>query len=149
MIYVDKIKKIVRNIIMPRKGCPKIQEEVFIVEDDVAIDKAYEAKFAHEGIKIKIAEDGEEAIQILKKGYMPSLILLDLMLPKKSGFEVLEEIKKDDCLKDIPVLLLTNLAQEIDASRGLALGAEEYLVKADTKIDDLVKKVRHYLKKSK
>lgn len=127
---------------------PEIKE-VFVVEDDAAIDKAYAAKFAHENIKVKIAEDGEEAMEILNKGYLPSLILLDLMLPKKSGFEVLEEIKKDPRLKNIPVLILTNLAQEVDASRGLTLGAQEYLVKADIKIEDLVKKVKKYLSKTK
>jgi DNA-binding response OmpR family regulator len=132
---------------MPKEIKSKKIDEVFIVEDDAAIDKAYSVKFAHEGINVKIAEDGEEALEILNKGYFPSLILLDLMLPKKSGFEVLEEIKQNPKLKDIPVLILTNLAQEVDASRGLTLGAKEYLVKADLRIEDLVKKVKKYLGK--
>jgi putative two-component system response regulator len=132
---------------MPKKACPKTKKLVFIVEDDVFINRAYKAKFAHEGIDVKIAEDGEKALSILKGGDMPSLILLDLMLPNKSGFEVLEELKNDPCLKKIPVLILTNLAQEMDASRGIALGAEEYLIKADLKIEDLVNKVKQYLAK--
>lgn len=122
---------------------------VLIIEDDASIDKAYSAKFTHEGIKAKIAEDGEQAMEILKKGDLPAVILLDLMLPKKSGFEVLKEVKESSRLKDIPVLILTNLAQELDADRGLTLGATEYLVKADVKIEDIVNKVKKYLQKSK
>lgn len=122
---------------------------VLIIEDDVSIDKAYSAKFTHEGIKVKIAEDGEEAMKLLKGKDLPGLILLDLMLPKKSGFEVLKEVKEDARLKNIPVLILTNLAQELDADRGMTLGAVEYLVKADVKIEDIVNKVRKYLQKTK
>ncbi|MDD4901633.1 MAG: response regulator [Patescibacteria group bacterium] len=132
---------------MPKKITAKSKKWVFIIEDDVFINRAYKAKFAHEGIEVKIAEDGEKALQMLKKGEMPALILLDLMLPNKSGFEVLAEIKQDDRLKNIPVLILTNLAQELDTDRGITLGAEEYLVKADMKIEDLVKKVQRYLEK--
>ncbi len=127
------------------KNIKKQSPWVFIVEDDVLINKAYSAKFAHEGIAVKIAEDGEEATEMLKGDDLPVLILLDLMLPKKDGFKVLEEIKQDARLKDIPVLILTNLAQEMDAKRGLSLGAKEYLVKADLKIEGLVKKVKQYL----
>lgn len=130
---------------MPKEASASKAGWVLIIEDDSSIDKAYSAKFAHEGIVIRIAEDGEEAMKILKKGDLPSLILLDLMLPKKSGFEVLKEVKGDARLKKIPVLILTNLAQELDADRGLTLGADEYLVKADVKIEDIVKKVRKYL----
>ena len=118
---------------------------VCIIEDDTFINKAYASKFAHENIPIKIAEDGEEGLRILGEETKPALILLDLMLPKKNGFEVLEEVKKDPLLKDIPVLILANLSREPDAERGLALGASEYLVKANTKIDDIVKKVKGYI----
>ena len=71
--------------------------------------------------------------------------MLDLMLPKKNGFEVLEELQKDEKWKTIPVIILTNLGQESDAKRGLALGASEYLVKADTKINDIIAHVKKYL----
>ena len=118
---------------------------ILVVEDDVFINRAYSAKFLHDGIETKMAEDGEQALEILKGADKPRLILLDLMLPKKSGFEVLKEIKQDQRLKDIPVLILTNLAQVDDATQGAALGAKEYLVKADLKIEDLVKKVKQYL----
>jgi two-component system alkaline phosphatase synthesis response regulator PhoP len=67
------------------------------------------------------------------------------MLPKKDGFEFLEEVKKDPRLQNIPVLILSNLAQETDAKRGLALGAKEYLIKSEFNIEDLAKKVKQYL----
>ena len=119
---------------------------VFIVEDDVSIINAYIAKFKHEKISLKVAEDGDKAIDVLKGVGLPSVILLDLMLPKRNGFEVLEIIKKDERLKEIPVFIFTNLGQEVDRKKGEQLGVVEYLVKANTKIDDVVKKVNRYMK---
>jgi len=120
---------------------------VLVVEDDVFIDKAYATKFTHENIPIKIATDGEEALTILAQteNHPPAVVLLDLMLPKKNGFEVLGEIKKNPKLKNIPVMVMTNLGQEADAKRGIDMGATEYLVKADTKINDILEKVKKYL----
>lgn len=120
--------------------------KVFVVEDDVFISKAYNAKFAHENVPADFAADGIEALEKLRTmKELPRVILLDLMLPKKSGFEVLEEIKKDAKLKDVPILILTNLGQDQDAKRGMELGAAEYLVKANMKIEDIVAKVKQYL----
>ncbi|HXK37666.1 MAG TPA: response regulator [Candidatus Paceibacterota bacterium] len=121
---------------------------VLVVEDDVYIDKAYRAKFAHEQILAESVGDGEAALAILKNKSenLPSLVLLDMMLPKKNGFEVLSEMKANPKWKTIPVIILSNLGQESDAQKGLALGAVEYLVKADTKINTIVEKVRSYLR---
>jgi putative two-component system response regulator len=119
---------------------------LLVVEDDDYINKAYSAKLAHENIPVQFAVDGEEAMKILGGAKtVPSLILLDLMLPKMNGFEVLGGLKKDAKFKDIPVIVLTNLGQESDAERGKKLGAEEYLVKADTKIVDIVGKIKKYV----
>ena len=119
---------------------------VLIVEDDVFINKAYEAKFKSEDVRVIFALDGEEALATLKESAnLPMLVLLDLMLPKKNGFEVLEEIKADARMKKIPVVILTNLGQESDAKRALDLGAAEYMVRADTKIADIVEKAKSYL----
>ncbi|MCL5016254.1 MAG: response regulator, partial [Patescibacteria group bacterium] len=71
----------------------------------------------------------------------PDLVLLDLILPKKSGFQVLEEMKGDPLIKEAPVIIISNLSQESDVARGKELGAIEYYVKARTSIDDLVTRI--------
>ena len=117
---------------------------VFVVEDDEFVVKAYETKFAFENIPAKFAYDGKQALDMLREqgSDIPVLILLDLMLPGMNGFEVLETLKANVAWKKIPVIILSNLGQQEDKQRGLKLGADEYLVKADTKISDIVAKVR-------
>lgn len=121
---------------------------VFVVEDDEFVSKAYETKFAYEDIEAKFAKDGGEALEMLREegSNVPSIVLLDLMLPVLNGFEVLEKLKADSKWKKIPVIILSNLGQSDDQERGKELGAEEYLVKADTKMADIVEKVKGYLK---
>jgi DNA-binding response OmpR family regulator len=112
------------------------------VEDDELIRHLYERSFRVAGQEIEIAKDGEEALEKLSKMEVkPSVILLDIMMPKMNGFDVLEAIKKDDTLKDIPVIMLTNLGSEEDREKGLALGALDYLVKSDYNPSQVVEKV--------
>lgn len=118
---------------------------VLVVEDDLFIQKAYRAKLAIEHIEYKVASDGEEGLAMVKSGNPPAVVLLDLMLPKKSGFEVLEEIRKDEKLKDTAVIIQSNLSQQADADRVMQLGASEYVVKGSIKIDELIKKIKSYL----
>lgn len=114
-----------------------------IVEDDEHISKVYEIKLAKEGFDTLVARDGEEAVvKIIAE--KPDVILLDLMIPKKDGFWVLEEIKKVSSVAQVPVLVLSNLGQQRDQERALALGANEYLVKVDYPIQEVVDKVRQY-----
>ena len=122
-------------------------KHIFIIEDNAFINSAYGTKFNRESIPYKIAADGEEALVKLQDeaGKLPAVIILDLILPKKNGFEVLSVIKNDPRTKMIPVIVITNLDQEIERRRAMELGASEYLVKADTKIDTLVDKVRKYM----
>ena len=121
-------------------------KKVMIVEDDEHISKVYEIKFAKEGISTSVARDGEDAV-VKITAEKPSLIILDLMIPKKDGFWVLEEIKKNPDLATIPVLVLSNLGQKSDQDRALGLGANEYLVKVDFSIQDIIEKVKGYLAK--
>ena len=123
----------------------KTPTKVLIIEDDQRINKVYMAKLSVEGITVMTALDGEEG---LRKIYSekPDLILLDLMLPQKSGFEILKEIKQDPKVKDIPVLILSNLAQEKEVEKGLELGAEDYLVKTDYSIQQVMEKIKKALK---
>lgn len=126
----------------------KTDKWVFVIEDDVFINKAYAAKFEHEHISVIFALDGDEALATLKASKsLPALILLDLMLPKRNGFEILEDVRADARTAKIPVIILTNLGQETDVKHALDLGATEYLVKADTKIAEIVEKVKSYLNK--
>lgn len=119
-------------------------KKVLIVEDDEHISKVYEIKLAKEGIHSVLAKNGEEAVAMIAR-VKPALILLDLMLPKKDGFSVLEEIKKNPELESIPVIVLSNLGQQSDQDRALALGAREYLVKVDYPIQEIINKVKTYL----
>jgi len=119
--------------------------KILIIEDDQRINKVYTAKLLIEGIEVSTALDGEEGLRRIYDE-KPDLILLDLMLPKKSGFEILKEIKKDEKIKDIPVLILSNLAQEKEIEEGLALGAQDYLVKTNYSIQQVMERIKKALK---
>jgi DNA-binding response OmpR family regulator len=122
-----------------------VMQKILVVEDDKYLAGAYRTKLLKMAFDVKTAADGEEALEILKE-YKPDLILLDLVMPRKDGFTTLEEIKKNEQWKDIPVLIATNLGQKEDIDRGMKLGAVDYLVKTDTSVDDFVNKVKSILK---
>jgi len=117
---------------------------VFVVEDDVFLVKAYQIKLEKEGVEVWIANDGKEALTYLEKDEVPNVVMLDLMLPHMSGFDILAEIRKNPKWKNVPVLILTNLGQPQDMERCRELGVAEYIVKANTKINDVIMKVRQY-----
>lgn len=121
------------------------KKKVMVVEDDEHIARVYAIKLGNEGIDVSIAHDGEEAIMKID-AERPDLILLDLMLPKIDGFGVLEEVKKSPELGMIPVIVVSNLWKEEDQYRALALGANEFLVKVEYPIQEIVDKVKGYLK---
>jgi two-component system alkaline phosphatase synthesis response regulator PhoP len=103
---------------------------ILIAEDDRFLAKAYEAKLESSGFIVELARDGEETLKKMKEG-KPDIILLDLVMPNKNGFEVLEDVQKDPSLKKIPIIIVSNLGQEADVKRGMELGAAGYLVKAE------------------
>lgn len=117
---------------------------ILLVEDDPFLSALLKTRLQNEGFAVARAMDGEQAVQALKTS-KPSLILLDLILPKKSGFEVMEMIQSDPELAKAPIIIISNLGQESDVQRGKELGAIEYFVKAKTSIDDLVEKIRQFL----
>jgi DNA-binding response OmpR family regulator len=118
-----------------------------IVEDDSFLSQLLSNRLGRDGLNIIRAGDGEEALGVLKNT-RPDLILLDLILPKKSGFEVMEEIQRNPLLKKAPIVIISNLGQDDDISRGKQLGAIEYYVKAKISIEDLVTKVQELLNSS-
>lgn len=119
---------------------------VLIVEDDFFLLNIYSTKFEGEGYTVFIAEDGEKGLALakLKK---PDIILLDVLMPKLDGFGFLRDIKKNQDLELIPIILLTNLSQRKDIDKGLAMGADDYLVKAHFMPSEVVEKVETILKK--
>ncbi len=120
------------------------KKTVLIVEDDVFLQKAYDIKFKKEGIELLIASDGDEALTYLAKD-PPDLVLLDIMLPGISGFDVLRQIRSNEKWKSVPVVILSNLGQAEDIEKGKNLGVKEYIIKANSKINDVIKLIRSYL----
>lgn len=115
-----------------------------MVEDDVFLRKIYRDKFTREGFDFFEATNGEEGLsKIISE--KPDFVLLDLMLPRKNGFDVLIEMKRNEATANIPVVILSNLGQESDVKRGLELGAKDYLVKTDVNLSDVVEKVKEWL----
>ncbi len=118
---------------------------ILIVEDTELLRRIYSDKLAQDGYQVLTAGDGVEALQHLRTSHV-DLILLDLIMPKMSGLEVLDTIKKDPRTRGIPVLILSNLGQESDVERGLAMGAVDYLIKNEAKPADVAEKIRLTLK---
>ncbi len=114
---------------------------ILIVEDTELLRKIYSDKLAQDGYQVLTAGDGVEALQHLRTSNV-DLMLLDLIMPKMSGLEVLDTIKKDPRTRGIPVLILSNLGQESDVERGLAMGAVDYLIKNEAKPADVAEKIR-------
>ncbi len=119
-------------------------KKILIVEDDNFLANAYRVKLSKAGFDIKNAYDGVEALSLLQT-YTPDLILLDIVMPKKDGFTTLEEIKKNESLKNIPVILASNLGQKEDIEKGLKLGAIDFFVKTDFSLNNLIEKINKIL----
>lgn len=116
---------------------------IFLVEDEPFLASVLQLKLTKEGFKVIRASDGEEAINMLiDQGLKPDLILLDLILPKRNGFEVLETIRQEPILEKIPVIVISNLGQPSDIERGKSLGVIDYYVKAKFSIDELIQKIK-------
>ncbi len=120
------------------------KKSVLIIEDDKFLRDLTEKAFKKENLEVFIASEGEEAIKIAKDK-IPSVILLDIILPGLDGFEILKLLKVGDATKKIPVILFTNLGSQEDMASAKALGADAFLVKAHNSLDEIVKKVREYL----
>lgn len=117
--------------------------KILIVEDDPLIAQLYETAFRFDGYDVATAADGEKGLAEVKS-WQPTLVLLDIMMPKKNGLEVLEAMKTDDQTKHIPVVILTNLSEHNDAEAALSRGAVKYIVKAEhtpKQITELVKEI--------
>lgn len=127
---------------MPIKSIQNLK--ILIVEDDQFLRDLFVMKLKKEGAKIIEAENGDEALNKVKLE-MPDLILLDIVLPKLDGFEVLTRIKSDKTVSKIPVIFLTNLSQQDEIDRGLQLGANAYIIKAHFTPSEIVAKIKEVM----
>lgn len=118
---------------------------ILLVEDDSFISSMYYTKLTGIGFKVTIAEEGEAAWEQLQKDPLPDLVLLDIVLPKKDGFEILAELRKSKRTETLPVILLTNLGQKPDVERGVQLGADDYIIKAHYTPTEVVDKITKLL----
>lgn len=119
-------------------------KKILIVEDDKFLSMLLKGRLEQDGISVYQAFNGEEAIEFLKNN-IPNLILLDLIMPKMSGFEFLETIRQDPQYSQIPVIVLSNLGQENDISKAKSLNVIDYYVKVRTSIDELVSKIKQII----
>src|SRR6266542_572649 len=118
--------------------------KILLVEDDNNLREIYEARLQAEGYDIISAMDGEEALVVAKKE-RPELIISDVMMPRISGFEMLDILRNTEGLKDVKVIMLTALGQAEDKTRADSLGADRYLVKSQVTLEDIVKAAQELL----
>ena len=121
--------------------------KILLVEDDKFLSVALGDKLTREGFTVIKAINGQEATAKIRI-QRPDLILLDLIMPQKNGFEVLAELKLDEATKKIPVIILSNLGQDADIRKAKELGAHEYLVKSDVEMKTVVEKIKTEMAKS-
>lgn len=121
-------------------------KKIIVVEDETVLQKALSIELLGAGYTVLTAGNGEAGLELARKE-KPDLLLLDLVLPNMSGFDVLQAMKADEATKNIPVIILSNLGQDEDRKKGLALGAGDYYVKSDTDLSEITKKVEKLIGK--
>lgn len=120
------------------------KRKILLVEDDTALASVYRSRLELEGFDVCEANNGEDALSLAVSEH-PDLVLLDVMMPKISGFDVLDILRNTPETTNIRVIMLTALSQPKDKERAEQLGVDDYLVKSQVVIDDVVERVRHHL----
>ncbi|HRC27838.1 MAG TPA: response regulator [Candidatus Saccharimonas sp.] len=121
-----------------------VKKKILLVEDDIALAAVYRSRLELEGFDINEVHNGEEALSAAIS-FRPDLILLDAMMPKISGFDVLDILRNTPDTTNIRVIMLTALSQPKDKERAEQLGVDDYLVKSQVVIGDVVARVKHHL----
>jgi DNA-binding response OmpR family regulator len=117
---------------------------ILVAEDEDFLVKALQDNLVAEGYTVGVAGNGEEAVEKVEKK-KPDLILLDLLMPKKDGFYVLEKLKNNPKYKLIPVIVLSNLGEDTAIKKAMEMGADDYFVKSQHPIEEVIEKVKDYL----
>mgnify|MGYP001602936326 CR=1 FL=1 len=120
--------------------------KILIIDDDEFLLDMYSIKFRELGYGVEIAFSGVDALEKIKKGFEPDVILVDVIMPNMDGFEFLRQVKKDNLLKKSKVVILSNLGQDEDLKKGKELGADDYIVKAYFTPLEVTKKIEALLK---
>jgi len=120
------------------------KKKILLVEDDTALSAVYRSRLEIEGFDVREANNGEDALSATVE-YRPDLILLDVMMPKISGFDVLDILRNTPETANVRIIMLTALSQPKDRERAESLGVDDYLVKSQVVIGDVVARVKHHL----
>ena len=121
-------------------------KKVLLIEDEELILGLLEKKLKNKGYEVSVARDGEEGLKKMRER-KPDLVLLDIVMPKKGGFEVMEEMKKDPALKKIPVIIVSNSGQPVELDRAKELGAKDWLIKTEFDPQEVIDKVKKQIGK--
>lgn len=119
-------------------------KKILLVEDDDGLANVYQQRLEAEGFSVKRVPNGEDALAVAVE-FKPDLILLDVMMPKVSGFDVLDILRNTPETANIKVIMLTALSQDTDKQKAEKLGADDYLVKSQVVIADVVERIKHHL----
>jgi CheY-like chemotaxis protein len=120
------------------------KKTILVVEDEAPLQEAVKMKLEREGYEVLIASSGEEAVQLLHEK-RPTLVWLDILLPGMNGIEVLQKIRQEPTLKDLPVVIVSVSYSQPKLQEALALNVIDYIVKSEHKLDDIIKRVKEYL----
>jgi CheY-like chemotaxis protein len=116
-------------------------KKILIIEDEEVLLGLLQRKLSQEGYQVDIARDGQEGLEKTKKD-KPDLILLDIVMPKMGGFELMEELNKDEKLKDIPIIIVSNSGQPVELDQAKKLGVKDWLIKTDFDPEEVLEKVK-------
>ncbi len=128
----------------PADAPGKHLKRILLVEDDDSLASVYVMRLQAEGFDVRRVANGEDALAAART-YKPDLVVLDVMMPKVSGFDVLDILRNTPETANLKVIMLTALSQESDQERAKSLGADDYLVKSQVVISDVVERIRHHL----
>lgn len=118
-----------------------VMPHILVVEDERSLAKLYSNLLERAGYEVSLAFNGVEGLRAMRKR-LPQLVLLDIKMPVMDGFTMMEEVKQDPLLRDVPIVILTVLGQDDERKRGIALGARDYLIKTDFSLSEILSKVK-------